>query len=152
MSHVAAIDMVVKDLSALKAACPHLGLEFRENQCNHKWYGRWVDDYHGGDAAFKFGVDPANYGQCHHAIGIPGNDKAYEVGVIAQPDGTYKLVWDFFANGYGLLEKIGRKGELLKQRYALEVTAKVLAKKGLKVVSTEPAKNGKLRVVLRGPG
>lgn len=118
MSHVAVIKVQIKDLEALKQTCSELGLEFVEGQKTYKWYGRWVRDYHGNDAAYKNGIDPKNYGKCDHAIRIPGNSSAYEVGVVRLDDGSYTLIWDFYNGGYGLIKKIGKDGEKLTVGYA----------------------------------
>ncbi len=45
MSHVATIEIQIKDLAALKQAAKDLGLEFRENQKTYRWYGYSVGDY-----------------------------------------------------------------------------------------------------------
>jgi hypothetical protein len=149
MSHVSCIDVVIKDLDALKRVAEELGLEFVEGQKTYKWYGRWVKDYNANDAAYKHGIDPGQYGSCDHVLRIPGNPSAYEVGVVKTADG-YKLIWDFWAGGYGLRDKIGSKGEKLIQGYSKEVACKALAKKGLKVKSVEKLATGQLKVVLRG--
>jgi hypothetical protein len=123
MSHVAALSMQVKSLSALKKAALACGLELVEGQTTYRWYGRWVQDYHGENAAYKLGIDPKNYGKCDHAIRIPGNAKAYEIGVVKSPNGEgYELVWDFWQGGYGLEAKIGSDGEKLRKEYVKAVT------------------------------
>lgn len=150
MSHVSCIDVVIKDLDALKRVAEELGLEFVKGQNTYKWYGRWVKDYNANDAAYKHGIDPGQYGSCDHVLRIPSNASAYEVGVVKTAEGQYKLIWDFWAGGYGLRDKIGSKGEKLVQGYSKEVACKALAKKGLKVKSVEKLASGQLRVVLRG--
>ena len=150
MSHVSCIDVEIKDLAALKQVAKELGLEFVEGQKTYKWYGQWVKDYNANDAAYKHGIAPENYGKCAHVLRIPGNQQAYEVGVVELPNGSYKLVWDFWAGGYGLRDKIGTKGEKLVQGYSKEVACKTLAKKGLKVKSVEKLATGQLKVILRG--
>lgn len=150
MSHVSCIDVEIKDLDSLKRIAQELGLEFIEGQKTYKWYGRWVKDYDAQDAAYRHGIDPDNYGKCNHVLRIPGKPLAYEVGIVQMPNGHYKLIWDFFAGGYGLRDKIGSKGEKLIQGYSKEVAIKALAKKGLKVKSIEKLATGQLKVVLRG--
>jgi len=150
MSHVAAIELQVKSLPALQAAATRLGLEFVEGQQTYKWFGRWVGDYHGEDAAYKQ-VDAKTFGTCQHALRIPGNAAAYEVGVIDNGDGTYKLLWDFWAGGKGLLEKIGRAGEKLKQAYGIEAAKAAARKQGLHVTEKVGA-NGAVKLVMRKAG
>jgi hypothetical protein len=151
MSHVSCVNVEIKDLNALKRAAEELGLEFVEGQKTYKWYGVWVNDYHKEDAAYRHGIDPKDYGKCEHALRIPGDKTAYEVGVVKVADGTFKLIWDFYGGPGGKLRKlIGNKGELLLQGYSKEVATKTLAKKGFKVLKTEKLSNGQLKVVLRG--
>ena len=80
MSHVSSVRIEIRSLEALRLACRRLGLQLNEGQKTHKWYGRWVGDYHGADAAFHHGIKPEDYGKCEHAISIPGDDEAYEIG------------------------------------------------------------------------
>ena len=147
MSHVVAVNIQVKDLDCLEKACKTLGLQLNRGQKTHKWYGRWVGDYHQDDAAYKNGVDPKTFGQCEHAISIPGNKAAYEIGVIPVKDkpGTYNLLWDFWNGGNGLQELVGRDTGLLKQQYAKEVAKKqlqALTYKGYMLQESVDADNG----------
>ena len=41
MSHIAQIELEIKDLEVLKAACTRLGFEFLENKHTFAWYGVW---------------------------------------------------------------------------------------------------------------
>ena len=115
MSHIVKVKVQVKNLAALRKACEKLGLVFREGQKTHKWYGRFV-----GDAPIPEGMKAEDYGKCDHAIVVPGNTEAYEVGVVDQKDGTYGLVWDSFMGGLGLQDKVGAECGLLRQMYATE--------------------------------
>lgn len=118
MSHVTTIDIQVKDLECLKTACTNLGLEFREGQKSYKWYGRHVGDY-----PLPEGFTHKDLGKCDHAIGVPGNSRAYEIGVVKKGD-SYTMLWDFWQGGFGLQEKVGDGcGELVDQ-YAQEVAMK----------------------------
>lgn len=137
MSHVATVDVEIRDLESLKLAAHNLGLEFRENQKTYRWYGRWVNDYHGDDAAYQHGVKPEDYGKCLHAIGIPNDSRAYEVGVIRNPNGAgYSLIWDFFSGGKGLKSRIGDKGHRLTQEYAAVHSQRQLMAQGYSVTRT----------------
>ena len=63
MSHLAKIELEIKDLAALRAAVQNLGYEFRENQQTYAWYGSWV-----GDSPLPDGVSQRRTGQmqpCH---------------------------------------------------------------------------------------
>jgi len=115
MSHVAKIDIKITDLDALEKAAADCGLELVRGQKTYKWYGRWVDDYSANDAAYKHGIKPADYGSCDHAIRIPGNSMAYEVGVVKNPNGEgWVLIWDFWNGGHGLQAKLGGAKDCFK--------------------------------------
>lgn len=111
MSHIAKIELEIKDLQALKSACKAMGFEFRENQQTYEWYGRWV-----GDSPLPDGINKDDLGKCSHAIRIPGCQ--YEIGVVQQGV-AFTLLWDFWHAG-GLLQKIGQNAGILKQAYTLE--------------------------------
>lgn len=134
MSHVAAIDLHVRDLDALEKACEELGLELRRGQKTFHWYGRWVNDYDAEQAAYRFGIDPKDYGKCEHAIAVKGKPGAYEIGLVARPDGKpgWLLAFDFWGSqGATLSNKIG--GETagkLKQAYGVNVAIRTAIKQG----------------------
>lgn len=142
MSHVASVELEVDDLASLKEAAKSMGLEFVADQKTFKWFGRFMDDYNGANAAHLHGINPKDYGKCLHAIRIPGNDKAYEIGVVKRADGKpgYQLVWDFFQGGYGLQKVIGQDGGLLKQSYAVMRAKKEMLRKGYRATTTKDAK------------
>lgn len=114
MSHVVTIDTVFNDLEALDRACKKLGWTLKRGQKCYKWYGRWVNDYHGDNAAYKKGFDTNDYGKCDHAIGIPGC--RYEIGLVDQGDGTLKPIYDNYSAG-GLTDQML---DQLSQRYSAE--------------------------------
>lgn len=129
MSHVVALETKILDIEALKACCDELGLEFRENQKNYKWYGRSVGDY-----PLPAGFTENDLGRCEHAIGIKGNHTSYEVGVVKSRDGVgYTMLWDFWSGGNGLQAKVGDGCGKLLTGYAEEVATKALSKSARKV-------------------
>lgn len=116
MSHVTVSnDFVCSDLDCLKEVCKDLKLEFRENQKTYRWYNMWMDDFHAPNAAYKT-VDPSTFGHCEHAISLPNNKKAYELGLITGEKG-YNLIYDTYRGGYGLEEVIGKDASILKDCY-----------------------------------
>lgn len=133
MSHVATVKIEVRDLAALRATCAKLGLEFVEGQQTWKWYGRSVGDY-----PLPAGYTVEDLGKCAHAIRIPGNSRAYEIGVVASrtKPGTYELMWDFWQGGYGIEAIVGKDAQTLKQRYAAEVARKHALRSGMRVTET----------------
>jgi len=141
MSHVADMGLEIHSLDALKEACKLLGLEFCENQTTFRWYGQHV-----GDWPLPAGFKKQDMGKCLHVIKIPNNSQAYQVGVAKNPLGPgYSLLWDFWAGGYGLQEKIGANGILLKQAYTMARTKKELEKKGYRTLMKKK-QNGTMRL------
>lgn len=126
MSHIAKVDLHVKNLDDLATACRALGLELVRDQKEHRTYN--------GQQA-----------PCEHAIRIPGNRDAYEIGVVKRADGQpgYDLAWDNWRGGHGLVEKVGRNCSLLKQQYALATTQRYALQHGFSVTH-ERAGNGSI--------
>ena len=163
MSHVASVQVEFKDLECLKKAAEECGLEFMEGQTNFKWYGRFMNDYHGSDAAVTQGFDPKEFGKCLHALRVKGNDQAYEIGVVKNPNGDgYRLLFDYWNGGFGLMELVAGASDKsqhgigkLHQHYTAEVTMKSLRKQGhsfgkpvwvdgkLEITATEKVKIGR---------
>lgn len=144
MSHVAEIELDIKDEDCLRAAAIEIGLEVREKN-TYKWYGRHVGDY-----PVPEGFTIEDLGKCDFALGIPGNTEAYEIGVVRRPDGI-KMVWDFWAGGHGLLNAIGgKKGERLCQEYGVQVAIKEAKRLGAKYISRELNENGEVEIIATG--
>lgn len=133
MSHIGDMEVHIKDLAALEAAASRLGLELVKGQTAYKWYGRSVGDY-----PLPAGFAAEDLGKCEHALRIPGDNKAYEIGVVKRRDGKpgFQLLWDFWQGGFGLTAKIGETGGLLKQAYAIEATKKQMIRDGYRVTET----------------
>lgn len=130
MSHVVTLELEIHDLDALAKAAKSLGLEFVHGQTSYKWFGRSVGDY-----PVPQGFTADDLGQCQHVLRVQNAPQSYEVGITARRDGRagWTLLWDFWAGGYGLQDKIGANGDKLKQAYAREVTVKHYQKQGYRV-------------------
>lgn len=148
MSHVATVEIEIKDLDALRVACKRIGLEFREGQKKYKWYGHHVGDY-----PLPAGFTQAELGRCDHALAVPNADKnTYEVGVVKRKDGPgFVLLWDFFAGGMGLEEVVGPECSKLRQAYAVEVAKKKAIQGGFMVTEKQLA-GGKIQLVCNKMG
>lgn len=122
MSHVESCRTAITDLTALKAACTRMGVEFVENTKTYRWWGRSVGDY-----PIPAGFTAKDLGHCDHVIRVPG--VGYEVGVVKNKSGKgYTLLYDFYGQGQGLLEKFGKGLTKLADAYSVEVLkAKALA-------------------------
>jgi hypothetical protein len=109
MSHVTTIDLEIKDLEALKAACNRLGFAYLSDVKQYRaYYG---------------------YQKCDHCIRIP--EARFEVGIQTQ-GGKSTLLWDNYYTGR-LEEKLGIGAGLLKQAYAAEVTTRAARRAGYSV-------------------
>lgn len=143
MSHVADVDIRIKDLGALEAAIKRLGGELKRDQKTFKWYGRFMNDWSSNRAAANR-MDPKDFGKCAHAIKFPGVD--YEIGLVAQEDGSFVPVYDSWGPGAGLEKIMGVGLPKLKDEYAAAVSTRVLARKGFRVLRTEGPKG---EIILR---
>ncbi len=145
MSHVSDFQLEINDLDALEIACKELGLELARGQKTYKWYGRSVGDY-----PVPAGFDVSDLGKCEHAIRIPGNSTAYEIGVVPSRTGKgYTLIWDFYSGGMGLQAKVGKDGDLLKQSYNVQHAVRHWQKKGFRVTTTKQANGHVLATAYR---
>lgn len=144
MSHVAAVELQILDIAALKSAVEKAGCQFIEGQTSHKWYGRRIDSR-------DTNIKSEDFGKCEHAIRIPGVN--YEIGVTRHASGKgYALAFDNFGNdqsgrghdGQRIAAKFGGP-ELpaLKQGYATSVAKRELARKGYRVTEVRKA-NGSI--------
>ena len=124
MSHVSEIELKIKSLDALKAACTRLGLEFVEGQKTYKWYGTFMGDY-----PLPSWLKKEDLGKCQHAIKVPG--ASYEIGIV-EHEGEVKLLWDFWSSG-GLERVLGKQGGRLKQAYTVEHSKAVARRAGYQV-------------------
>jgi len=124
VSHVTIIDLQIKSMEALKAACNRLGLKFMEGQQTYKWWGCWVGDY-----PMPEGFSVADLGKCTHAIKVPGAN--YEIGIVER-NGKITILWDFWQSG-GLEKVLGKGAGLFKQAYTIEATKIEARRKGYSV-------------------
>lgn len=122
MSHTVEIELFINDLDALEEAAKIIGAELVRDQKTFHSY---------------------NNGTCEHAIRLPGNKQAYEVGVVARRDGKpgYTLMTDFFVGGYGMEDVIGKGGKKLEQAYTVAKACKHYRRKGYAVRTETKADN-----------
>lgn len=145
MSHVVSIKTELTDLAAVQAACAELGLVFHENKNRIRWFGKWMNDYSGADAAYKLGIKPEQYGTADHVIEVPGC--RYDIGLLKNPEtGGYKLYFDYFGEGQKIQAALGNNGQKLLQYYAAHKATIECKKKGWLVKRTQENGNLKLQV------
>lgn len=103
------------------------------NQKTYRWFGRSVGDY-----PLPAGFKAEELGKCEHAIRIPGDRNAYEIGVVKRRDGKpgFQLIWDFWQGGYGMEEKVGKEACRLRQEYSLAVPTRIAKRNGYQVTRT----------------
>ena len=100
-------------------------MEFMTDQKKFKWYAN-------------------AQGDCDHALRVKGNSKAYEIGIVKNPEAEgYKLLSDFYAGGKGLEACVGKNGSLLNQNYSAKVAIKQARRDGYRVKQTTK-KNGNI--------
>lgn len=125
MSHVVSSKSTITDLDCLEAVlAKHFpGMTLVRNKTNYNWYGRWVKDYHGSDAAYKNGVRPEDFGKCDHVIKLAGCE--YEVG-LCKVEGKegWTAVWDFYGDGRHLSKAMGDGAEKLALHYGTAFCAR----------------------------
>jgi len=116
MSHVVKGKMSVLDLGVLRDSVIMIGLEFKQDQKTFR-------SYYPGE-------------KCLHAIAVPNNRQAYEIGVRLDPETNnqgYALHYDPMCGGYGLEDVAGRGLERLKQEYTAQVATRQWANEGLEM-------------------
>ena len=145
MSHVTQVDgLEVNDLDCLEEAAKELGMELVRGQKTYKWFGRHVGDY-----PMPAGFTSADMGKCDHALRVKDNNSAYEVGVVKNKNGKgFSLLFDFWAGGYGLQDKIGQGAEKLKDQYIAAVSKKQLESEGY-IVSKITRADGSIKLKAR---
>ena len=148
MSHIAKVELQVMDLAALQEAAEKLGGEYLPNEKSWRWYGRFMNDYSGQDAAYRHGIKPERYGTADAGI-IRFAKATYDIGVYRVPgeDGKYCLVFDNWQNGQGLETICGKNLAGLKERYGATVSTKMLVAKGFKVREERDQQTKRLRLV-----
>lgn len=113
-SHVVSVNVEITNLEALAKAAKYCGLEMSQAE-TYKWYGRHVGDY-----PLPKGFTRDELGKCQYKLSIPGaHPGQYEIG-IAEKNGSYVPLFDFWGNGANLQKHVGKNGEKLVDRYALE--------------------------------
>lgn len=145
MSHVATVEIEIKNLDDLAKACERIGCELVRGKTSYKWFGEHVGDY-----PVPEGFSVADLGKCEHAIRVRGNHQAYEIGVVRRRDGQpgWVLHWDFFEGGYGLENVVGQGCNKLKQSYAVVSAMRTARGQGFAVEEQRQA-DGRIKLVCR---
>jgi hypothetical protein len=141
VSHVADVDIKIKDLACFQKAVEALGGEYLPNEKNIRWYGRFLNDWSSNRAAVNR-IDPKRFGKSDAGIArFPGC--SYDVGLLKNDDGSYTPYYDTYGQGHGLDKVLGGVDPVsgktcvnLQNEYAAAVTTRMLARKGFRVQRT----------------
>jgi len=150
MSHVVTMKVRVTDLDCLERAADRLGLELVRGQKTYRWFGKWVNDYHAEDAAYRDGVDPSQYGKCDHVLRVRGVSGAYEVGLVDDGEGGFRVIYDFYNGGFGLMGHIGdgeKDCNKLMREYSKQVAIDQLEEQGFVFDSEEVSEDGSVELL-----
>jgi hypothetical protein len=138
VSHVADVDIKIRDLDAAATAAKACGGELVIGQTTHRWFGQFMNDWNAQEAAANR-RDPKTFGTCTHAITFPGID--YEIGLCHEADGSYTPVYDSWGSGQQIANRCGGLSlPKFKDEYAAAVSTRVLARKGFRVTRTTGTK------------
>ncbi|SRR5260221_5886492 len=141
MSHVTESSCIITNLDDAEAAAKRLGGVLRRNVKNMRWYAQgFVDDSETWRSMFsdaeadriahlskkeRIAIINAAMSTCDHVISFP--NASYDVGLIAQGDGSFKIRWDEYGSG-GLMPYMGdRDGGKFMQAYAVEAAKNAAA-------------------------
>ena len=134
MSHIATVEVEIKDLDCFEQAAKQCGLEFVRDKKTFRAYRQ--------------------RNKCDHAIrAVDGGHACYEAGLRSSGEGVWKLAYDSHMGGYGLQSRIALDDDTqgagrLMQRYSVEVAKKAARKQGFRV--TESAQvDGSIKLVCR---
>lgn len=139
MSHLATVSVKIYNLDALERASQKCGLEFRRGQTQFRWFA--------GKST-----------PCEHALVVPNNSEAYEIGVCrvenAEGRDEWVLRYDAYKGGRGMQDYVataenpGGVGRLL-YHYAFEVESEVAAANGFMLQEQEQEDGSMLLVCSR---
>ena len=164
MSHVAQCNVVLKNLDVIELAVRRLGGTLHRGVNHIRMFNAgFVDDsttwkqfFEPAEAeriarmskAERVKIINAAMNSADAVARFPGAE--YDVGIIKQSDGSYRLRWDTWANGGGLHRFIGANGGLLAQAYGVEAAKRAARLRG-HTVKEVPGSNGsiKLEVLVR---
>ncbi len=144
MSHITPMELEVWDPMDLEAGAQELDPGAKiVNKQTYNWYGRRV-----GDFPLPEGMTEDQLGKCDLALTFSSGATArgYEVGLLKQRNGSYKLVWDFY--DWKLMNLLGgQNAGLLKQAYTKHRILKN-AEKMRRKAQVKKLENGTLEITL----
>ncbi len=128
MSHISTIEVTITDLGAFEAACQECGVQLLRDQKRFRNYG-------------------GRNTPCEMAVVLPGNERAYELGLVRSADGKgWTIQMDNWNRGNGMNEKVGTDACTLRQLYGVHAAMAAAKKQGMSVARQQLA-DGSIRVV-----
>jgi hypothetical protein len=158
MSHVATIEIEVKDLDALQQACDRLGLELVRGQSTYRcWYTTTKAEFRDEvmkqrrwtvESLVPAGFAASDIGRCEHAIRLPGDDDASEIGIVRRRDGRpgFALLIEDMPDA--MHDIVGARWANLRREYANVVARKQALAQGFAVNEVRQA-DGSIHLMLR---
>lgn len=157
--HVVTLDIELKDLDAMEAACTRIGATLKKNCHKHHWYGRWVDDSPVPRNLLETEEDyqkmlalPRHQRQQEmlnilrhpeHVITIPGH--TYEVGIY-KVGNRLEMAFDEFHGKWG-----NTSGGELAQAYAIEASKNQARRQGLNDFTETVQQDGAIQLAITIP-
>lgn len=144
MSHIIKAGPVIRNLTALRMAAEHIGLEYQSAEIAGRDHFRGYQGarQHGATAIMRLSPESKN------RLVEPNSDYAkYEIGVVPNKNGEYELKYDPWCEDQGLATVAGPKLQSLAQAYQLMVT-KINAEEASYDVQIERAGDGTYYVTI----
>lgn len=160
MSHVTDAAVKITSLDDAEAAAQRLGGKLVRGQRTMRWWGNFVDDsstwttMFAPDEVARIAKLPSNerkaiitnaMSSCDHVVSFPG--ASYDVGLVRQPDGTFRLRWDTYGTG-GLSRYMGKDGGRFAQAYGVEAAKRQARMLGYHVNKETPRTDGTVELEL----
>lgn len=159
MSHVTQGDTCFNEgqLDDIERAVAPYGGHLMRGQQEHKWFGRWVNDWNTPESAVQQGRDPKTFGKCAHAIRFDGVN--YEIGLVREADGSLRPVYDNYGyapdntpsrvgahDGQKLERMFGVGLKKLTDEVGAQVAIRMMARKGFRARRTIDSTTGDVLV------
>jgi hypothetical protein len=154
VSHIANGSTVYKNLDCARMAAKEMGGSLDMNRKTFNWYGTYQQNWRSQTSRSVAGFD----GRCDAVISFP--ECNYEVGLVKQPDGSYKTAFDTWGygknagpgtsdphDGHKLQAKVGKDCYLLTKEYGVAVVRKRLGSQGYQTLRVVDQKTGKVKCV-----
>jgi hypothetical protein len=130
MSHVATVATEIRDLDCLSHAAQVCGLELVRGQRTFKHY------------------QDSQPNECEHVLRIPDDETAYEIGLVKDENGNYRLLMDDYGNGLRIVRRLGKNHSKLKQAYVKHKVIKTLQKQGFQLTKEVNLESGTVSLTL----